>query len=583
MLKGRWLRLILLLTAMLLVVKFTGGAASLGQIESSADTSTIQQVQQDETPSAGNANLATIGKLKLEPAVQTFVVILIIVLIVTVIANYFKLPYTLILVLSGLVVGYFPVLKGFTMSHDLVFFLFLPPLLFEGAINLNFKNLRNNLVPIIVYAFLGVAFGTIATGLLLAAGELPIHPEFGLLLALLFGALISATDPVSVLGLFKHLRAPRRLSTILEGESLFNDGVAVVFFTIVYKLVEPGAAPMTWTGAVSDFTMMVIGGILLGLASGFVASWFTKQIDDHLIEITLSTIVAFGTYLLAEYFHVSGVIAVVTAGLVVGNYGFIIGMSPTTRISLLSFWEYIGFLINALVFLLIGIQVKVGMLWTHRTGVALAIVAVLASRAIVVYALAPLIGKLDEPIPNKYKLIIWWGGLHGALSMALALSLPTNPPFPYREEILAMTFGVAIFSLLVQGLTTGGILQRLGLSTTDSSEQEYETLLGRIALNLTAADRLNELTKEKAILPVIGRDIALQFTKRAEEAETEIERLRKGGNETPDRLVREAKLNALQAGKSSLMALYQQGALSKGVYATLVREVNAEIDKLKRG
>jgi CPA1 family monovalent cation:H+ antiporter len=472
-------------------------------------------------------------------------------------------------------------LKGFSMSHDLVFFLFLPPLLFEGAINLNIEHLRTNLIPIIVYAFLGVAAGTVATGLIVAGGEIPIHPEFGLLLALLFGALISATDPVSVLGIFKHLRAPRRLATILEGESLFNDGVAVVFFTIILKIVEPGAEPIAWTEGVSKFGMMVAGGILLGLAAGFVASWFTKLIDDHLIEITLSTIVAFGTYLLAEHFDLSGVIAVVTAGLVVGNYGFVIGMTPTTRVSLLTFWEYIGFLVNALVFLLIGIQVKVDLLWQYRTGVALAIGAVLISRIIVVYALAPLIGKLDEPLPNKFKFIIWWGGLRGALSMALALSLPRN--LAYREEILAMTFGVAIFSLLVQGLSIGGFLKRFGLRTADASEQVYEDLLGRIALNLAAADRLTELAEEKAILPDMGKELATEFSERAMEAEAEIERLRVEGHEALDRLNREAKLKALQAGKSSLMTLYQQGSLSKEVYAELVREVNTEIDRLKRG
>jgi len=583
--KIRWLRIILILTALLILIRVTsaqptgttpGEANPIPAIDSNLPTELIDTNVEPEV-----IDEIAIGTIELEPAVETFVVILIIVFIVTVIANYFKLPYTLILVISGLLVGYFPLLKGFSMSHDLVFFLFLPPLLFEGAINLNLEHLKSNIVPIMVYALLGVLFGTIATGLLVAGGEIIIHPEFALMLALLFGALISATDPVSVLGIFKHLRAPRRLASILEGESLFNDGVAVVTFTIILKLVQPGAEPLVWTSAVSQFGMMVVGGLLLGVASGFVASWFTKQIDDHLIEITLSTIVAFGTYILAEHLGLSGVIAVVAAGLVVGNYGFVVGMTPTTRVSLLTFWEYIGFLVNALVFLLIGIQVKVNILWDHRFGVLLAILAVLISRAFVVYVLAPLIAKLDRPIPSKYIFIIWWGGLRGALSMALALSLPKD--LPYREEILAMTFGVAIFSLLAQGLSVGWFLERLGLRTTDASEQVYEHLLGRIALNLTAADRLTELANEKAILPDMGRDLAAEFTARALKAEAEIEQLRIDGREAISRLENEARLKALNAGKSSLMDLYQQGSLSKEVYAALVREVNTQIDELKRG
>jgi CPA1 family monovalent cation:H+ antiporter len=573
--KYKWLRPFVILTAMLILFRvFSAEPASEAAVDSSPDSAVSTVLTGDD---------AGTGKIMLEPAVGTFVVILIIVLIVTVIANYFKLPYTLILVLSGLLVGYFPILKGFSMSHDLVFFLLLPPLLFEGAINLNLEHLKSNIVPIVVYAFLGVAFGSIATGLLVGAGEIfgKINPEFTLLLGLLFGALISATDPVSVLGIFKHVRAPRRLATILEGESLLNDGVAVVFFAIILKLVEPGGDSISVADGIVQFGMMVAGGILLGLASGFVASWFTKQIDDHLIEITLSTIVAFGTYLLAEHLHLSGVIAVVTAGLVVGNYGFVVGMTPTTRISLLSFWDYIGFLVNALVFLLIGIQVKIHMLWDHRLGVVLAIAAVLISRAAVVYLLAPLIGRLDQPLSGKYKFIIWWGGLRGALSMALALSLPSTLPF--REEILAMTFGVAIFSLLVQGLTTGGLLKRLGLQTADASEQAYEELLGRIAVNLAAADRMKELTNEKALLPDMGRSLAGEFTARAQSAEAEIEKLRVKGKEALQRLEQRARLRALNAGKSSLMDLYQQGSISQEVYSMLVREVNKEIDDLKRG
>jgi CPA1 family monovalent cation:H+ antiporter len=305
---------------------------------------------------------------------------------------------------------------------------------------------------LVLLANVGVLIAASTTGYL-------VHWLIGLpvVVALLFGSIISATDPISVLAIFKDLRVNKRLALIMEGESLLNDGTAVVLFEIVLG----GAIAGQWSASkgIEHYFLAVAGGAVLGSALGYMASRLTQAMDDPQLEITITTILAYGSYLLAYRLHLSGVIATGSAGLVLGNFCAKNGMSDRTRTAMHSFWEYVSFVMNSLVFLLIGLEIHFFGLMQHWTSVALAIGAVLLGRMVSVYLLVPASNLFAEKIPLSWQHVAVWGGLRGALALALALSL--NSTFPYREQILNLTFGVVIFSILVQGLTMKPLLRVL--------------------------------------------------------------------------------------------------------------------------
>ncbi|MCB0126705.1 MAG: cation:proton antiporter, partial [Caldilineaceae bacterium] len=275
--------------------------------------------------------------------------VLLIVTLVAMVARRIKLPYTVALVLAGLLIALQNELR-IELTPELVLALFLPPLVFEAAFHLRLGQLRANLTPILTLAIPGVLLSTALVGILLSLfGILPLPA------ALLFGALIAATDPVAVIAVFRAVGAPKQLTVLVEGESLFNDGTAIVVFHIMLAYVLEGTlSPLE---GVVDFFIVSLGGVAIGLILGYGTAELIARIDDYLIEITLTTVAAYGSYLIAESFHMSGVLAVVMAGLVIGNVGPR-GMSPTTRIVLINFWEYLAFLANSFVFILIGMNVE---------------------------------------------------------------------------------------------------------------------------------------------------------------------------------------------------------------------------------
>jgi Na+:H+ antiporter len=347
-----------------------------------------------------------------------------------------------------------PVNRPDWLTPDVILILFLPALVFEGSVKLDLRELVRNSIPLLLLANAGVLLAAFATGYI-------VHWLIGLpvLVALLFGSIISATDPISVLAIFRDLKVDKRLSLIMEGESLLNDGTAVVLFGIVFGAVVAEKLNVPW--GVAQYFLAVAGGAILGSALGYLASRITGTVDDPQIEITLSTILAYGSYLLAFHLHLSGVIATASAGLVLGNFGSKRGMSARTRTAMESFWEYVSFVMNSLVFLLIGLEIHVRQLLRNWTLVALAVGAVLVGRVLSVYLFVPLSNRFAEKIPFRWQLVVVWGGLRGALALALSLSLPAT--FPYREQILDLTFGVVIFSIVVQGLTIKPLLKLLKL------------------------------------------------------------------------------------------------------------------------
>ncbi len=355
--------------------------------------------------------------------------LLLIASVVAILVRRIKIPYTVLLVIVGLLVTSQQSQK-IVLTPELILLLFVPPLVFEAAFHLEIKQLRENFWPILILAVPGVLLTTVIVGFIVSAGA-----GFPIQTGLVFGALISATDPVAVVALFRSLGVPKRLSVVVEGESLFNDGTSIVVFNLMLAVALPGVVEAGHTTSqsleffkvVSDFLVVSVGGIALGSALGFLTSQFIARIDDYLIETTLTTTLAFGSYLLAEKFHVSGVLAVVSAGIICGNFGPK-GMSPTTRIVLYNFWEYLAFVANSLIFLLIGFDINLNKIVDNIGIIVIAVVAVLASRVMVIYGLGWLVKIIrgTSNISLAYQHILVWGGLRGAVSLALVLSLPAN-------------------------------------------------------------------------------------------------------------------------------------------------------------
>lgn len=381
--------------------------------------------------------------------IQLFVWLLLAAFFVSLAAQKLHIPYAIALALAGLVIGALNLFPGARLEPSLMLTILLPPLLFETAIHLKAESLHRDWKPITLLTF----GGTIGS-MFLIAGLAHLIMHLPLSQAALFGALISATDPVSVVAIVKTMGGHARLTFMMEAESLFNDGVSVVLFSVALGMAS--GHKLSWWKAPEQFLWLILGGFLLGAFIGWIASMLHHQIDDHLVELTLTTLTAYGSYLLAEALHMSGVTAVVATGLLIGNLGLEKSMSESTRTAVHAFWEYAAFVANSLVFLLIGIEVT-HISWSSHWVLALSAPCVALAGRLIVYPLILLSNRIGDPIPFKWAGLFWWGGLRGALSMAMVLSLPENSGG--RELLLICTFGTVLFSLLIQGLTLRPINQ----------------------------------------------------------------------------------------------------------------------------
>ncbi|HGY09604.1 MAG TPA: sodium:proton antiporter [Oceanithermus profundus] len=327
-------------------------------------------------------------------------------------------------------------------------------LLFAGALHVNLDDLRRRWLSILTLATLGVLVSTfiVGSGVYYLAGWLGL--ELPYVYALLFGALISPTDPIAVLGLLKRAGVPKDLETLISGESLFNDGVGVVVFAVILSLADAhgGHAEASLAAVAAFFAQEALGGLALGLGLGLVAFYMLRRTDDYSVEVLITLALVSGGYALAAYLHTSGPLAMVVAGLLIGNHGRAFAMSERTREHLDTFWEMTDEILNALLFVLIGLEV---LLVRYTPGylelAALSVPLVLAARFLSVGLPIGLL-RLVRPFAGYTVRLMTWGGLRGGISVALALGLP---PGPERELILAMTYGVVVFSVLVQGLTIG--------------------------------------------------------------------------------------------------------------------------------
>lgn len=427
----------------------------------------------------------------LRATIETMLVLLLVVFVVAVVVQRIRLPYTIALVLAGLV-GFQQGFRGIGLTPDLILTVFLPILLFEGAYNVPAKRLWRNIVPVTLLAAPGVFLCMLITAAL-------VYLALGLpwIVAVLFGALIASTDPIAVVTLFRDLGVPRRLALLVEGESLFNDGASIILFQLALTVIVTGEFNLGM--GVLRFVVTVAGAVAIGALIGYGGSFALRLVDNPQIQLLVTFIAAYGSYVLADRLTFSGAIAVVLVGLFFGNYGATAGLSPRSVYALGTTWEFVGFVANSFIFLLIGIELAPLVLVRNWWPILVAFLATLIGRGVVIYLLLPLLRE-ETKIPFTYGPVLVWGGLRGAVSLALALSLPfTLPnghPFPYREQLLVMAFGVVAVSLVLQGLTMRPLIHALGLKGDTTSADVVALMRARLHATggaLLALEREHEL------------------------------------------------------------------------------------------
>ncbi|MCW8996023.1 MAG: sodium:proton antiporter [Psychromonas sp.] len=387
-------------------------------------------------------------------------------------ANRIKWPFTVLLVIAGILlhtagVDTFTELDNFTrpeVATEIILVILLPTLIFESAFNLDASRLRYNWWAIFTLAVPGTLLSTLLIGTLIG---LLTPLSWGI--ALLLGAVLSATDPISVIALFKKLGAPKDLSLLIEGESLFNDATAIILTKLLLAAlltgIDMGDAVLS---GLFSFIVIVVGGITIGGVLGIAFTWIAGWVDDEpFAEITLTLVLAYGSYLLADFLGVSGILATVTAGLVLGGVG-----RPRLSLSaaryLENYWSYSAFAANSLIFLLVGLRADLGMILSTGPMLLAVILAMLISRGVIIYGLTPLAGRVSRhrhSINRSYRHLLFWGGLRGAITLALALSMEHT--FALGDTVVALATGAVLFTLLVQGLTMGRLVQYLKLDGPD--------------------------------------------------------------------------------------------------------------------
>ncbi|MFC4405102.1 Na+/H+ antiporter [Haloarchaeobius iranensis] len=508
-----------------------------------------------------------------------------------VVAKVGNFPYTIALLLAGLAASVLGVQFGIELSHDIILLVLLPPLLFEGAATTDLEQFRRNLPSILALAVPGLVISVLILGVVGQAAF-----GFPLLIALLFASMILPTDPVSVLALFEELGAPERLATLVEGESLLNDGVGVVVFSALLALVneagQSGDIAFT-TDLVVDVGLGIVvssvGGTVVGLVAGYLVYRVMVNLDEHMTEIVLTAILAYGSFLLAEhYVGVSGVIATVVAGLFIGNKGAEYAMSPQTKISIFNTWETAAFIVNTFIFVAIGTATPVHQLLEHGRLILVAIVLVVVVRGVVVYPITALVNQFQSnPVSLDYQHVMVWGGLHGSIPIALVLglpsTLPSGAPFPFREELRAMVFGVAAFSLIAQGLSMGRLLNGLGIVTRSPAAELYELLVGRARAVDSALEAAEELEAAGEVSTATYEGFTTEYEREKADLNSAIRELLDEHPEIRQQEVLAGERQVLQREKSAIMDATRSGVISDDVGNRLMEEVDLKLDRVHSG
>ena len=494
---------------------------------------------------------------------------------VAIAARRLHIPYTVALVPVGLGLSALQVLHPPQLTRDMLFLVFLPGLIFEAAFHIDFEDLWRDRVAVIALAIPGVMLSIVLTASLLVLAGKEIHylANIGWALALVFGAAVAATDPIAVVALFTELGAPRRLTLLIEGESLLNDGTSIVFFSLILSLVMGATA--TPGGLLVDFGRVVGGGLIVGILVGLLAAVVLRQIDDAMVELMLLIVTAYGSFLVAEQLGVSGVISTVAAGLICGNYGARTAMSPSTRLAVLTFWDYLGFALNSLVFLLMGFEIRIDTLLSAWPIIVVAYVAVTVARGIVIFGISGLLQLRHARIPQPWSWILVWGGLRGALSMVLALSLP--PQLPLRDLIVNMVFGVVLLSILVQGLSMTLLARRLGVIGGREAMTTYETARVRRQLVREALAEIRRLRDGHYVEPQVLDTMEAEYRQRAAAAEVQLDRVELDKGRLLNEEMAEVRRRLLLLERKQVTEARQRGVIGDAAFNQVLADIDARL------
>ena len=422
--------------------------------------------------------------------VNISIILLLVATGVALLSRRLRIPYVTGLVLAGLPINEL-LSRRIGLDPSLVLNLFLPILIFEAGINTDVSRLRSTFKPIALLA---------GPGSVLSSAIIAVLLKFVLGLtwipALFVAVILANTDTVSMIAVFKEIPVPSRLSTIVEGETLFNDAAALVSFNLISQVYSTGS--ITILEGIQQLLFIALGGGIVGLVLGYLSIPIFSRLDDPLSSLLLTVAVALGTFQVGQFIGVSGAVAVVAAGLIFGNIGLSANTSASNRITLLSFWEYAGFSVNTFIFLLIGVQINPIVLWNTLPAILLTVLAYQVGRILSIYPLMAVVRWIDRPIPLSWQHLLFLGNIKGSLSMALALSLPNT--LPGRDYLITLVFGSVLVSLVGQGLSLPWLVKRLKLSKFSENQQQVEQLQAQLITAKAAQDELDTLLKS-GILP----------------------------------------------------------------------------------
>lgn len=499
-----------------------------------------------------------------------------------------RIPYPILLVLGGLALGFFPGVPNFELSPELVLVGVLPPLLYSSAFFTSLRDLRANARPIGLLA-IGLVLMTMVVVAVVAHEAIGI----GWTAAFVLGAVVSPTDPIAATAISRRLGVPRRIVVIVEGESLVNDATALVALRVAVVAAVSGAFSLSEAGI--RFVLVVAGGIAVGLAVGWVVRQVRRRIDDPPVEVTISLLTGYFAFIPADLLHVSGVISVVTAGVYLGWHTPEL-TSPDSRLLGDSMWEITTFVLNALLFVLLGLQLPsiLDALQDEPPGKLLwwAVLisgTVIVARIVWVFPatylprwLSSRLRRRDPSPPWQYPAAISWMGLRGAVSLAAALSVPTvtesGGPFPDRDLIIYLAFAVIIATLVCQGLSLPGVIRLLGLE--DDGLAEKEETKARIKAAEAALERLEELTGEEWVNDDTVERLRGSYGFRMRRFTARFDATDDGNVERRSQSYQRLRLELLTAERQAVLELRREGRISDEVMRRLERELDLEIARL---